>query len=333
VSATGQLQVNEDATWHVGTVTDGKIIATHVRVGDQVQKGQILAMVHSHEVHDARALYRRAVVELGQLETSAAQALIMRDRTRRLFDLRAASREQLEAAEAQHKKATSAVTAAKGEVDKAVIHLTDYLEVPLEVPPEHAGSTHRDAVTVRSPASGTIMERKVSEGTVVSSGDSLFTVANLSSLWLIAAVNEADMARVTPGQRVELTVRAFADRKFTGRVLQLGERLDANTRTLQVRVLVPNPQGHLKPEMFATAKFAGVAKRSVILLPEAAVQELNGKQIVFVQSAAGAFVPQEVRTGFTAEGKVEVLAGLEPGTSVVVSGAFLLKSELLKSEN
>jgi RND family efflux transporter MFP subunit len=177
------------------------------------------------------------------------------------------------------------------------------------------------------------MERKVSVGTVVSSGDPLFTIANLSSLWLIAAVNEADMARVKPGQQVELTVRAFGDRKFTGRVLQLGERLDPNTRTLQVRVLVPNPQGLLKPEMFATAKFAAVAERPVIQLPAAAVQELKGKQVVFVQSAAGAFVPQEVRTGITAEGKVEVVSGLQPGTPVVVSGAFLLKSELLKSEN
>ena len=84
------------------------------------------------------------------------------------------------------------------------------------------------------------MERKVTAGTVVSVGDPVFTIADLTSLWLIAAVNEAEMSRISPGQRVNVSVRAFADRKFPGKVLRLGERLDPQTRTLQVRVLVPN---------------------------------------------------------------------------------------------
>jgi cobalt-zinc-cadmium efflux system membrane fusion protein len=98
ITATGQLQVNEDKTWHVGAVTEGRIVNVPVHLGDFVKAGQILAQMHSHEVHDSRADQKQAMAELDRVKVMAEQALRVRDRTRRLYDLKAASREQLEAA-------------------------------------------------------------------------------------------------------------------------------------------------------------------------------------------------------------------------------------------
>ena len=328
VSATGQLQINEDASWTVGAITDGKIISVPARVGDPIREGQVLAVLHSHDVHDARATYRQALAAIAREKVLAEQARTVRDRTQRLFELRAASREQLEAAEALFRSATSAVAALQADVDKAKFHLTDFLEVPAEAGDDHGGAT--EGLRIKSPAAGTVMERRASVGTVVSAGDPVFTVADLSSLWLIASVNEADMSRIHPGQRVQIAVRAFTDRTFTGRVLQLGERLDPQTRTLQVRVLVPNGRGLLKPEMFATAQFEIAGGPLALQVPEAAVQQVNGRTIVFVKNASESFSPREVSVGARSAGFVRILSGLKPGEFVVVNGAYLLKSQMLK---
>lgn len=330
IAATGQLQINEDASWQVGAITDGKIISVPVRVGDFVRQGQPLAYLHSHDVHDARATYRQAVAELARHKALADQARSVRDRTRRLFDLRAASREQLDAAETMYLSATTSVANAQADVDKTAFHLTDFLEVPADAPHGADHDSGRDDLAIKSPASGTLMERKATAGTVVSAGDPVFTIADLNSLWLIASVDEAEMSKVRPGQRVDITVRAFAERKFTGRVLRLGERLDAQTRTLQVRVLVPNPNGLLKPDMFATVEFETEKTQRVLQVPEAAVQDVNGQQVVFVSEPGGWFASIQITTGPKGGGRVQVLSGLRSGDPVVVNGAFLLKTQLLR---
>lgn len=329
VLATGQLQINEDASWQVGAITDGKIVSVPVRVGDFVREGQPLAFLHSHDVHDARATYRQALAELAKQKAVADQARAVRDRTRRLFELRAASKQQLDAAETEYLSATTAVSIAQAEVDKARFHLTDFLEVPAEEPPRTEHNRTADALTIKSPASGTVMERRATVGTVVSTGDLVFLIADLSSLWLIAAVNEADLSRIHPGQRVAVSVRAYPDRKFFGRVLRLGERLDPQTRTLQVRILVPNPHGLLKPDMFANAEFETDTSR-MMQIPESAVQKVNGKQVVFVKESPGVFRQREVRLGSKSGNWIQVTSGLERGDEVVVDGAFLLKSQLMK---
>ena len=126
-------------------------------------------------------------------------------------------------------------------------------------------------------------------------------------------------------------MRAYPDRKFPGQVFQLGERLDAQTRTLQVRVLVSNLHGLLKPEMFATAEFTPQTEQTFIHVPESAVQEFNGKSVVFVRTAPGKFTPREVTAGAQGRSPDSDSSGLEAGTPVVVNGAMLLKSQLLKS--
>jgi cobalt-zinc-cadmium efflux system membrane fusion protein len=333
ITAAGQLQMNEDRTWQVGAVIEGRIVAFPVHLGDSVQAGEVIAQMHSHEVHDSRASRRQAVAEKEKLKVVAEQALRVRDRTRRLFELKAASREQVEAADTQYRSAQLNVSNAQAEVDKTEAHLTEFLDVPLEDSARaEVRADEADRVPIKAPASGTVMERRVNVGSVVSTGDPVITISDLSSLWLIAAVNEADLSRIRPGQDVRVSVRAYSDKTFPGKVFQLGERLDPHTRTLQVRVLVSNIQGMLKPDMFTTAEFSGRPEGSAVHVPETAIQEINGTSVVFVRTSAQTFGIKKVKVGRRLNRQVEILSGIDAQTPVVVSGAFLLKSQLLKDQ-
>lgn len=328
IVASGQIQLNQDRTWRVGAIVAGKMVEVPVRLGDEVKAGAIVAQMHSHEVHDSRADRRQAIADLDRSKVLADQAMRVRDRTRRLFDLKAASREQMESAETQYQSARLSVSNAEAQVDRTEHHLTEFLDVPLH----DNNNDEADRVPVRAPAAGTIIERLANAGTVASSGDPVVVVSDLSSLWLIAAVNEADLSHVRVGQAVRITVRAYPDVVFPGKIFQLGERLDPQTRTLQVRVLVSNPQAKLKPDMFATAEFVSQPGRAGVYVPESAIQELNGRTVVFVRAAAG-FAPKEVTAGQRADGQVEIRSGIAAGTPVVVNGALLLKGRLLQSES
>jgi cobalt-zinc-cadmium efflux system membrane fusion protein len=217
-----------------------------VRLGDFVKASQVVARMHSHEVHDSRANRRQALSELARTKVLAEQAMRVRDRTRRLFDLKAASREQLEAADTQYQNARLSVDTADAEADKTKMHLTEFLEVEVhDDPRQESTDPDADTIPIRTPETGTVIECLANVGSVLSAGNPIVTVSDLSSLWLIASVNEAeaDLSSIHPGQPVQVSVRAYPERSFRGRVFRLGERLDPQTRTLQVRVVVANSQG------------------------------------------------------------------------------------------
>jgi membrane fusion protein, heavy metal efflux system len=329
ISATGQLVRNEDQTWHVGAIAAGRIISVHANVGDDVRAGQVLARMHSHDVHDSRAAYQKAVAELSRLESIEAQARRVRDRAKRLLDLKAASIEQVENAETELRSAQANVVSARSEVEKERAHLVEFLEVPLQE--DASGTNNADFIPIKAPASGTVLERKVTPGSAVTPGEQVFTLSNLSSLWLIASTNEADLAGLRVGQAVQLLVRAYPGRVFRGRILQLGEELDPTTRSLRVRVLVPNERSLLKPEMFASVEIERGGSRDGLFVPQSAAQEINGHRVVFVRTGPDTFEPRPIQINREVEGKMEVVAGLSPGDRVVTKGSFLLKSQLLKS--
>jgi membrane fusion protein, heavy metal efflux system len=322
ISAPGQFVVDEDRTWSVGALTEGRVTEVNAKLGDAVRAGQVLATVHSHDVHDSRAEYRKAEEEVKRAQSAEALSTRQRDRAQRLFDLKAVSREQLENAAQELRNAEAATRNAKVMLEKARIHLVDYLDVPIE------GEQHE--TPVKAPASAMVIGRKATPGTVIAAGEELFRLTDPRSLWLIAAVNEADLGALRVGQQVRVQVRAYGDRSFNGRILRLGEELDAATRTLQVRVHVPNPGLVLKPGMFASAEIRRESSRSALFAPQAAIQEINGQQCVFVQTADTTFALRPILPGASTDGRVEVTSGLKAGDRVVTKGAFLLKSQLLK---
>ncbi|MBI3682854.1 MAG: efflux RND transporter periplasmic adaptor subunit [Acidobacteria bacterium] len=333
IQANGRLTVNENRTWRVGAITDGRLVHVLVNPGDPVQKNQLLAGMHSHDIHESRADYRKAVAELARLKTALGYAQRQRDRARRLYELKAASLEQAEHAETELKNAQTAVANAETDAERTRRHLTEFLQVHPDENEDHKeGDTEHegDLIPVKAPAAGVVLTRNVTQGSVASSGQELFTISDLGALWMIASVNEQFLGKLRIGMVVRVFVQAYPDRPFAGRITKLGEQLDPATRTIPVRVELANQDGRLKPEMYGTAEIDIGFSAPAIFVPQSAVQQVEGANTVFVRKTSDRFQARAIQIGRVVDSQIEVLQGLGPGEQVVSQGSYLLKSQLLK---
>lgn len=330
IRANGQFLLNEDRTWHVSSLTEGKVMDVRAHLGDYVKQGQVLAYLHSHDVHATRGAYRTAIAERDRAKAAEELARRVDTRAQRLLALAAVSREAAEQAHHDVVAAETAVRKADADVEKERQHMTEVLEISPDAAPGSSG-VDPDLVPLKAPASGVVVRRFVSTGSVLTPGAEAFTVADPSSLWLVASVNEADLAQVHPGMTARMTVRAYPDAVFTGRVLQLGEELDPTTRTLKVRIAAANVKGQLKPEMFASVELERASAQAAVFLPETAAQEVNGQRVVFVETAARKYEARPVRVASVVDGQMRIEEGIRNGDRVVTAGSFALKSEMLKA--
>lgn len=331
IHASGRLTTNEVTTWRVGAITDGRVIEASAKVGDRVAKGQLLARLFSHDIHEARAEYSRALAEFSKVKAQLDYASRQRDRALRLHEMKAASLEQVEHAESEFKSAQGTVAAAEIEVNRTRDHLTNYLEIPITPPGSSARESSEDLIPVHSPASGIVLSRLITPGAVVAANSDLFIVSDLSTLWAIAAVQEEHLSRLRPGMPARVEVQAYPNRHFPGRVLKIDEKLDPETRTVSVRIEVPNRGELLKPEMYSTIELDAGVSAEALFVPQVAVQDLNGKPTVFVEVGKGRFSPRQVSAGHPMGGLLEIASGLNPSDRVVARGAFIVKSQLLKA--
>lgn len=328
VRANARITNDEEHTWRVGAITEGRVVRVLVAPGDVVEEGKPLARLHSHEIHDSRAQYGNAVSELQRAKAAVAYAMKARDRARRLLDLKAASQQDVEHAENDVRNAEAAQTNANNEVGRHRAHLEEFLGIPAV---DDGHDDEHDLIPVRAPAAGTVLVRNVTQGAVVTPAIDMFVISNLQSLWAIAEVNEEHLRQLRPGMPVRVYVQAWDKEPFAGRLAKLGESLDPQTRTVKVRVSLPNPAGRLKPEMYATAEIDVGASRQAIFISADATQEVRGETIVFVRTAPDRFEARHVETGRTIDRSLEIVRGIRPGEQVAVSGAFVLKSEYLKA--
>jgi Cu(I)/Ag(I) efflux system membrane fusion protein len=184
----------------------------------------------------------------------------------------------------------------------------------------------RNRVTLRAPVSGVVAELGAREGMTVTAGATLFRIAGLGTVWVVAQVPEAQSGWLVPGSKVETRVPAYPEEIFTGRVSAILPEVNAATRTVRARIEVANPQGKLKPGMYATLSLAGRARESA-LVPAEAVIRTGERSIAIVAEGEGKFRPVEVEVGAESGADIEIRKGLEPGDRVVVSGQFLIDSE------
>ena len=327
--ASGRITINDERTAHVGVITEGRIVSLLARVGEAVRKGQVLGRFHSHDVHEAVAAYQIALSDMQRRKNSVAYAKVQRDRYNRLFEVKSASRQEAEQSEAALLSAQTDLKDAQINLEKERVHLVEFLQISV-APDGHVDEANEN-VPITSPINGVITARLVTMGAVVASGAEAFTVSDLSSVWMLAAVNESDTGKVRIGLPSEVSVQSYPDLKFQGSVTYFGGELDPATRTMQVRVLVRNPGQKLRPEMYANAKFPEPHTRIGTFLPEEALQDLNGNTVVFVCKNGDEFEARPVKLGKRDAGQVEVLAGLKEGDLAVVKGGFLLKSQVLRS--
>jgi RND family efflux transporter MFP subunit len=187
-------------------------------------------------------------------------------------------------------------------------------------------------IEVLSPVSGTILDRTVSQGAVVTPSESLYVISDLSRLWVIAQVPEQHLSLLRKGLAVDVSVRAYPGKVFPARITNIGDSLDPETRTVEVRCELSNPGRQLKTEMFATLKIRGAGSSQATVTPISALQHVDDEEIMFVQEGENAFRARRVQTGRHSDSVVEIVSGLQPGEKVVITGAFHLKSELLKGQ-
>lgn len=182
------------------------------------------------------------------------------------------------------------------------------------------------SVTIFSPASGVVIDKKVVQGQAIQAGDELYTIADLSTVWIEAAIREADAGRVAPGTSASIELTAFPGRPLAGRVSYVYPMLTSQTRALVARIVIPNPGGLVKPGMYATVTL-NTATESALAVPSSAVVQTGEKAIVFVDMGGGRLMPHTVQLGRSGGDYIEVLSGVTRGQRVVTSAQFLIDSE------
>lgn len=189
-----------------------------------------------------------------------------------------------------------------------------------------SGQTQR-TLTFRAPVGGIVLEKKAVQGMRFMPGDALFQIADLSSVWVLADVNEQDISTLRTGDQASVAINAYPDRTFQGKITYIYATLTPETRTVPVRIEIANPQLLLKPAMFAQVELQVGAKGKVLMVPTSAVIDSGTRRIVLIQRGEGRFEPREVKLGARSDNYVEVLDGLKDGEEVVVSANFLIDSE------
>jgi len=325
--APGVLTVDEGRTARIGSLVEGIVLNIFAGVGDRVRSGQVLAIMHGPVVHDTWASYRKAIAERRHLEKELAFAVAAHERTQRLLAAKAISLQEVQRADANRVAAVEALDMARTEVRRSEEEL------------EHLGITNADdpsgesgeQIPVKTPTAGVVLERLVTPGTAVIPGTPLYIVSDLSRLWALLEIDESLLSRVQVGQAMQVRVAAYPNETFAGTVSLVGDTINPRTRRITIRCVLDNPAGRLKPQMYATAVISDRPSRRAIVVPADAVQAIEGRATVFVAEPPGRFRARAIEAVPADGGLVEVISGLRDGERVVVAGAFVLKSELLKS--
>jgi len=319
ISATGKVEANADRIAHVSPRISGKIVEVRASLGDSVSAGQALASLDSVELGEALNRYH-------QSKTKLALAQSNMDRIKALVEKKIAARKDILQAETDYKMAQSEL-----HTDEERLSLYGVSASELQ------GEGHkRPLLPVKSPIGGIITEKHAIVGELSDPSKSLYTVADLSSVWVLVDINEKDLAKIRKGQTATVMVGAFPDLKLKGRITYIADLVNESTRTVKARIEVANPGRKLKPEMFATAELALASDAppvlAVLAVPEEAVQELEGKKLLFVTENGTEFERRPVELGRAAVGMVEITGGLKEGERYAVKGGFVLKSEIKKGE-
>ena len=190
---------------------------------------------------------------------------------------------------------------------------------------ERTGEVSR-SVTLASPVSGVVLKKDALPGLAITAGMPLFTIADLSQVWVLADVYPSEMALTAPGDAATVSASSISSETFHGRVDFVYPTVTEETRTVKVRLVIPNPKGTLKPGMFVRVSLSGKG-REALAVPRSALIQTGERQIAFVEQSPGVYAPREVKTGLAGKEFLEVLAGLSEGETVVASADFLIDSE------
>lgn len=304
-----EIQFEPGRIAHISPLVDGQIVRVDVTTGTRVKAGDALATFRSVALGQARA-------ELSRASAVRRTAKAQLKRQQRLRDEKINSRRDLLQAQLAFDEAEAAWGAARSRL--RVFGVT--------------GGSGPD-MTLTSPIAGVVVERSAVRGGNVSTKDTLFVVADTSKVWVMARAYEQHIPTLNVGTNATLTMASYQGRRWTGTIDYIALSLDEATRTLPVRMPVLNNDGRLRPGMFGTLSIQGGQSKPTLRVPTSAVQSLNGRDVVFVKTdEERTFEARSVTLGREVEGSVPVIEGLSRTDTVVVAGAFILKSELVRGQ-
>jgi len=307
VSVLAELRVNQDAYAEVASPSPARVVRVLARAGDEVKANQPLVELTSGDMSRARA-------EVQGADARVALARKHLERKRGLLAERLIPEREVIEAQAAVTEAEAARTVAAGALR------------------QFAGSEGGSGLVLRAPVAGTVIARDVVVGQLADPSKTLFRIGDLSKLWLVAHVFERDAVRVQVGAQGTAAFAALPGKTVEGTIAWIGREVETASRTVPVRLEVPNPDGVLRPGMSATVSIpVGETSGQVVAVPIAAVQRVADTWAVFVPRGPGVFEAKPVGRGRDLGGEVEILSGLAPGAQVVVDGAFLLKAEFDKA--
>ena len=320
VSTSGRIALDEDASVQITPPFSGRVVSVAAKAGDRVAKGQVLLSAQASEVAQARSDLAAAQAALTTAKAQAEVAITNAARQQALFKINGAALKDVQQAQSD---ATGARDTLRS--DEAALAL---VRARLDVL-QASGSGTEALATMRAPIAGVVTQRQVGPGQYLNATSNgattpIFTVSDLSRVWLSADVREEDADKLHPGAAVTATVPGLPGRTFHAHIDYVAPALDPATRRLSVRATLPNPDGALKPEMFADfALDAGPAAQELGVPGSAVIYEGDTAR-VWVAGPGRALGLRQIRAGRTQGGEVQVLSGLQPGERVVTSGAIFI---------
>jgi cobalt-zinc-cadmium efflux system membrane fusion protein len=327
--AIGQIAFNEDTSTAVLTPFSGRVVRLIAKVGDKVKRGEPLFEIDSPEVVQPQNDFIAAATALNKARSQHDLALIVEKRLKDLYEGKAAALKEWQQAEGQLVAAKNDMRSAGMTLEAARARLRIVGFTEDEIAMLQTKGTIRRATPIAAPIDGTVIARKVGPGQFVrnDTGDALYVIADLSTMWLKAQVPENDIPLVRVEQEVEVKVSALPGRVFRARIANISAATDLATRRTVVRSEIPNPDGALKSEMFASFKIATGADELAPAVPSVAVIREGDVAVVWVEEEPALFRRRAVKIGMEQEDRVQIREGLKPGELVVARGAIFVDNE------
>lgn len=335
IDVTGSVAAEDARIAHIRPLARGLIERVWVSLGQRVTKGQPLATYDNIQLGELVGDYLGARAVLRQAEADLDVKRRVVERGRELIKLEAIAQQTLDLREAELKTSEAGVARDQAAVSRVEeqLHRFGLSDADLkQLSPTEGTSPHRDAshAVLRAPFDGVVTKYDVAQGEVAEPERELFTVTDLSSVWVLADVYEKDITKVRAGTDAVVRVDTYPDRTFGGRVTYVADLIDPQTRSAKARVVVANPGAALKLDMFARVSIPTAEQRQGLLVPVAAIQTIDNQAVVFVQQSANRFARRNVELGMTAGDLVELRSGVQAGDTVVGAGSFYLKTALLR---
>ena len=318
--ATGVVQANTYKETPVVSLVGGIVRGVAAELGQNVKKGQRVAVVFSNELSEVQSRYLAGIAALDEHHKHHM-------RTIKLVEIGAASRQDLETATSQYREAEASLANLRQKL--LLLGMTTQRIESL-----NSTSQISSEVTVPSPSSGTVTSRTVNPGEVIEANKELMRITDLSTVWVVGQVYEKDLATVRVGSGANVSSDAYPGRVFRGRVSYVDPKIDPATRTAQLRIELANPRQMFKIGMYVNVAFGalGIAEKTMPAVPKDAVQAIGNQQYVFAATdMPNEFLMRQVKLAPESNGFYTVIEGLSVGDRVVTEGSFMLRAEWLKT--